>query len=82
MEPYRPFVDETVYEMYHGGQNCDELGKQEKATLLGLITKDVIINEQTSPLTVALNKTTASLAQCFEGKTEKNSIIQHSNHES
>ena len=67
MEPYRPLVDEEVYQMYHAGMDCLELGKTEKAALLKILTKDVIINEQTSPLMVALSKTTASLAKCFEG---------------
>ncbi|NOQ70719.1 MAG: type II CRISPR-associated endonuclease Cas1 [Crocinitomix sp.] len=68
MEPYRPLVDETVYEMYHGGLDCENLGKVEKAELLKILTKDVIMNEQVSPLMIALNKTSSSLAQCFEGK--------------
>jgi CRISPR-associated protein Cas1 len=71
MEPYRPLVDEEVYQMYHAGMDCLELGKTEKAALLKILTKDVIINEQTSPLMVALSKTTASLAKCFEG-TKRN----------
>ena len=68
MEPYRPIVDETVHQMHHSRMNCLELDKVEKAELLNILTKDVIINKQTSPLMIALNKTSASLAQCFEGK--------------
>lgn len=68
MEPYRPFVDELVCEMRANQLDCENLGKEEKAELLKILTKDVIMNEQVSPLMVALNKTSASLAQCFEGK--------------
>ncbi|MEX1001532.1 MAG: type II CRISPR-associated endonuclease Cas1 [Crocinitomicaceae bacterium] len=71
MEPYRPFVDETVYSMHHGGLDCLDLGKAEKAELLSLLTRDVIMNEQVSPLMVALSRTCSSLAKCFEGSARK-----------
>lgn len=71
MEPYRPFVDALVLAMQNEGLNCCELGKDEKARLLQLLTEDVQMKEQTSPLMVALSKTTASLAQCFEGGRKK-----------
>jgi CRISPR-associated protein Cas1 len=32
---------------------------------------DVLINEEKSPLMVAVQKTTASLAKCFEGKQRR-----------
>lgn len=112
MEPYRPFVDALVLEMIAEGMNCQDLGKEEKARLLTILTKDVSMKKsspleegnsksspleegnsksspleggnrgvtkvtskksesQTSPLMVALSKTTASLAKCFEGSIRK-----------
>lgn len=71
MEPYRPFVDRLVLEMLEVGMNCSELGKTEKAKLLTLLTMDTKMNGQASPLMVALSKTTASLAKCFEGTSRK-----------
>lgn len=71
MEPYRPFVDLLVLEMQAQNLNCGELGKQEKAHLLQLLTQNVKINGKKSPLMVALSNTTASLSRCFEGKGKR-----------
>jgi len=71
MEPYRPYVDQLVNEMYIEGKDCAVLGKGEKAHILTLLTTDVSINEQSSPLMVALSKTTASLTKCFEGSIKR-----------
>ena len=71
MEPYRPFVDELVVEMQAKGMDCSTLGTNEKAQLLSLLTLDVTIKNQTSPLMVALSKTTASLALNFSGELKK-----------
>lgn len=71
MEPYRPYIDQLVFGMLEEGLNCLELGKIEKAKLLSLLTLDVKIGEQTSPLMIALAKSTSSLAKCFEGSSRK-----------
>ncbi len=71
MEPYRPFVDQIVLNMQRIGLDCLELGKPEKAELLSLLTTDVLMQGQKSPLMVALSKTTSSLAKCFEGELNK-----------
>lgn len=71
MEPYRPFVDELVLVMQLNGLNCEELGVPEKAALLKILTVDVNISKTTSPLMVALGKTTASLAHCFDGSKKQ-----------
>lgn len=71
MEPYRPFVDEMVYNMQKMGLNCLDLGKVEKSELLSILTIDVQINDMVSPLMVALSKTCQSLALCFEGELRK-----------
>ena len=48
-----------------------DLGTGLKKQLLGIPAMDVIINGEKSPLMVAVQKTTASLAKCFEGKARK-----------
>ena len=48
-----------------------ELNKELKARLLGIPVLDVIINNQRSPLMVAVAQTTASLAKCYMGELRK-----------
>jgi len=69
MEPYRPFVDVSVRRL---GKNIDDaiITPEIKRTLLSLPTEDVVIGGNRSPLMVAVQRTTASLARCFE-KTDK-----------
>jgi CRISP-associated protein Cas1 len=71
MEPYRPFVDKIVREIVFESENGDyELTTALKARLLGVLTCDVMMAGQRSPLMVALSQTTASLVRCFE-RTDK-----------
>jgi CRISPR-associated protein Cas1 len=72
MEPYRPFVDKLVVEIV-GSENFlpDELTKEIKTKLLQIPVLDVVINEQRSPLMVAVAQTTASLAKCYLGEARK-----------
>jgi CRISP-associated protein Cas1 len=71
MEPYRPFVDKVVWTIVRMHGNFLELTPDMKKQLLGIPALDVIINGEKSPLMVAVQKTTASLAKCFEGKQRK-----------
>lgn len=71
MEPYRPYVDSIVYEMWESGTDDMILEKETKAHLLQLLTEDVQIGKVKRPLMVALSITTASLARCFNGETKK-----------
>ena len=70
MEPYRPFVDAAVCELMEEGIDLNELGKEAKRRLLSLPTEAVFVNEERAPLAVALSRTAASLARCFEGEEE------------
>ena len=65
MEPYRPFVDRTVWEMWKEGMNCSELGKDEKARLLTVLQMDTQMGKLKRPLQIALTMTAASLYHCF-----------------
>jgi CRISPR-associated protein Cas1 len=65
MEPYRPFVDEVALELVKSG--VGELTAESKQELLKIPVLDVCINQQRSPLMVAVQQTTASLQQCYGG---------------
>jgi CRISP-associated protein Cas1 len=71
MEPYRPYVDKLVYDIIQVEDDIDELHKGLKVELLKIPAMDVWVDDQKSPLMVALVRTSASLAQCFEGKSKK-----------
>jgi len=70
MEPFRPIVDEKVFELM---QKYDEqeLNTQLKAELLQILTRTVYFKEEKSPLMVALQKTASSLQQCYNGQRKK-----------
>ena len=71
MEPYRPFVDKQVIEIMESSSDISEITKEHKGELLNIPVLDVIINEKRSPLMIAVQQTTASLAQCFMGEARK-----------
>ena len=72
MEPYRPYVDELVYNLVKNkGLPTDGLTREWKADLLVIPTLDVIISGKRSPLMVAVGQTTASLYKCFSGELRK-----------
>ena len=70
MEPYRPFIDEIIFENLKFFRT-DELKKEHKAKLLQLLTRDVLIAGERRPLANALSYTTASLARCFLKKEKE-----------
>lgn len=71
MEPYRPYVDQLVYDIaVQYGENV-ELSKDIKAELLSIPTLDVVVGGKRSPLMVAAQQTTASLYKCFSGELRK-----------
>ncbi|MDH7604731.1 MAG: type II CRISPR-associated endonuclease Cas1 [Melioribacter sp.] len=71
MEPYRPFVDKVVYTIVSNGEDFYELNTSIKKQLLEIATLDVLIEGKRSPLMVASQRTSASLAKCFEGEARK-----------
>lgn len=70
MEPYRPIVDEKVFELMNH-YNEQELNTQLKAELLQILTRTVYFKDEKSPLMVALQKTASSLQQCYMGDRKK-----------
>ncbi len=71
MEPYRPFVDKLVMQLFDQNPNCDELTKEQKIALLQIPVLDVTINGKRSPLMIAVSTTTASLQKCYAGEIRK-----------
>jgi CRISPR-associated protein Cas1 len=69
MEPYRPFVDKMIINCLYRYQNETELTKEIKSYLLTIATQNVIIENKTRPLMVAVTTTTASLYQCYKGES-------------
>ena len=71
MEPYRPYVDEIVYDMVKEFELVQELQKEHKAVLLKIPAIDVVIDGEKSPLMIATQRTAVSLVKCFEGSQRK-----------
>lgn len=71
MEPYRPFVDAIVCNITNEGEDFEELTPIVKKNLLEIPVTDVSINDELSPLIVAMQRTTSSVAKCFSGKLKK-----------
>jgi CRISP-associated protein Cas1 len=71
MEPYRPYVDKVVCEIVSMNGQYLEMTPNMKKQLLGIPAMDVMIDNQSSPLMNAVQRTTASLAKCYEGKARK-----------
>ena len=69
MEPYRPYVDEIVFDLYANGEQ--ELNKDVKAELLKFLYVDTVFDKVTRPLDLGLSVTTSSLAKCFSGDQKK-----------
>jgi CRISPR-associated protein Cas1 len=77
MEPYRPFVDSVVHQIVDQNQLEFEadgeimLSPDIKRQLLVIPTLDVIIDGDKSPLMIGMQRTTASLSACFDGKQKR-----------
>lgn len=71
MEPYRPFVDKVVCDIVRANGRFLEMTPMMKQQLLGIPAMDVMLDDEKSPLMNAVQRTTASLAKCFEGSSRK-----------
>ena len=69
MEPYRPYVDECVYNLVASGET--KMTKEVKGKLLQTLFADTHIGSVMRPLDIALTITSASLAKCFAGAQKK-----------
>ena len=71
MEPYRPYVDKLVFQLYKEYGEKIELTKEIKVSLLSIPTLEVRIGGKRSPLMVAASQTSASLYKCFSGELRR-----------
>lgn len=72
IEPYRPFVDEAVYQLL--SNNCIELSKNVKAKLISVLYADVFFKRTSRPLELGLTFTTSSLTRCLK-KEDKELLL-------
>ncbi|MBI9020052.1 MAG: type II CRISPR-associated endonuclease Cas1 [Verrucomicrobia bacterium] len=72
MEPYRPYADEIVFDVWKE-MNVEEgeISKEQKQRLLKLLAADVHLTNTLRPLMVGLSITTASLVRCIGGEQKK-----------
>ncbi len=71
MEPYRPYVDLVVFQIIRNNGKYLEMTPSMKKMLLEIPAMDVNLQGEKSPMMNAVQRTTASLAKCFEGTTRK-----------
>ena len=71
MEPYRPYVDQLVLDIIQCNLEISDITRDLKMQLLGIPMLDVVINGKRSPLMIAAQQTTASLAKCFAGENKR-----------
>lgn len=71
MEPYRPFVDQLVYNIIKEKGFEENLSKEIKTHLLKIPAEDVWIDGEMSPLMIATQRTAVSLVKCFIGEQKK-----------
>lgn len=69
MEPYRPFVDKLVYDLYIQGYK--QLNKEVKGQLLRILFMDTRFDKVLRPLDVGLTFTSSSLVKCLAGTQKK-----------
>ncbi|HMP74166.1 MAG TPA: type II CRISPR-associated endonuclease Cas1 [Kiritimatiellia bacterium] len=68
MEPFRPWVDEIARQLYVEGWT--HVTKPVKAAMLGLLSQTVYQEDQSSPLTIALQRFAFSYVSILAGKED------------
>lgn len=71
MEPYRPFVDKIVHELFEEEQLGSIMSIQTRRELLSIGQADALFGKLKRPLMVGMSLTTASLVDCFRGKKRR-----------
>lgn len=72
MEPYRPFVDQIVYQLVKEGKQEMDIGA--KQALIKVLYVDTHFEKCTRPLETGMVMTTASLAKCLKGEANTLSL--------
>lgn len=73
MEPYRPIIDWRVYEYSKVG--IKQLTPEIKKELATLLLKECIVNDNNTPISIAMMRTAQSLSLCFQNKTHRKLLL-------
>jgi CRISPR-associated protein Cas1 len=65
IEPFRPWVDSHVRELYLQGYT--EIGSEVKEEILGLLMTELVIDQETGPAMVMMHRYVSSLVHCMDG---------------
>ncbi|GAB6963170.1 hypothetical protein JCM17724A_19190 [Prevotella fusca JCM 17724] len=65
------YVDQLVLDIIHNYTEISDITREIKMQLLSIPILDVVINGKRSPLMIAVQQTTASLAKCFAGESKR-----------
>lgn len=71
MEPYRPYIDDLVFEIVSEYSDFAVLTTELKSRLLSIPVMDVVVEGRRKPLMLGVGVTTASLYKCFSGEQRK-----------
>ena len=72
MEIWRPFIDYRVWQISHTSQKqTEDIKPEHKKQLLSLFNETVRFTDDKLPLELAIQRSSASLAQCMTDKSEK-----------
>ncbi|WP_414601537.1 CRISPR-associated endonuclease Cas1 [Fibrobacter sp.] len=74
MEPYRPFIDQIVYKLYHDKKK--KLDKEVKASFMELFYTYIPFGEQMVQLGTCLTYTTASVAKFFHRRNKEHCLSE------
>ena len=69
--PIALMVDQLVLDIIQCNLEISDITRDLKMRLLGIPMLDVVINGKRSPLMIAAQQTTASLAKCFAGEIKR-----------
>ena len=69
MEPFRPWVDWLVYQMWMKNKET-EIGEDTKRNILALLSDSVQMNKKTMPMMVACHYLIADFKRCLDGTLE------------
>ena len=72
MEPYRPYVDQILYDLPLQGKQ--ELTKDVKAELIQVLYADTRFSKVTRPLCIGLSLTSSSLSKCYAKENTRLSL--------
>ena len=70
MEPYRPFVDQLVYNLTSNNDLNDDIPTQVKQELLNIPTLTIAHRGKSSSLMIMVGKTASSLVRYYAGEVD------------